>query len=651
MHYFFEDLTGIAAATLLSVVLLVMPGFGIAELMTRAGLIRGEGTRRTCWALALAPTFLPAVDALVLRWLGFPAALLLHAGLAAVGIKPALNAIRRVPPRWWSAIAGCWLLVLWANADFDWNGRLYQSELIVDGVKHAAVIGSLAQFGVPLHDPFFARPGIAGYYYYFYIGPALIHWLAGPLVDSRAAFASGSFVTLLAFPAMLLLLADEAALIRAGARRAFFRVLLFLCCLSGLDLLAGVWIWARTGEVIAQLDWWSEEVRWLLTSILLVPHHMTAVVAVFVGCLVLAGRGHPVLRAGIAGMAFATAFGCSTWIALAAVPILGLWWVYERLATRTTGMWALPLSGVVALVASLPQIADIQSGRAPTGPPLIFYMRPLGPIRVLPQSVTDWIVHLAVTPGGYLVEFGIFALGTIVFLARGGVAASRSTPIGRLLLVAAPVALLLVTFVRSSVLYNDFGWRSVWFAQVPAMLWTASVLSSRPSLIRTPAWAAAMTLGLAASLWDVTGLRLIRPYYFLTFANAHPDVDFDSRGAYRWIDRNAPAGVLVQHNPEAASRALDFGLYSDRPVAVADGEARLFGAPQAAVEHRLALLAPIFERAMPASELRQRAAVAGIGGILLTSADPLWRSAGGPPSDWTCDYRSAHSCVMLLEKR
>lgn len=652
MHYFFEDLTGLAAATPLALLLLVMPGFGIAALLGRAGLIPRAGSKHACWGLVLGAALLPAVDALLVRWLGFGAMLALHLGLAGLGARPAWEAVRKVPPRWWLAIAFCWAAVAWANVDFDWNGQLYQSAFVIDTVKHAAVVGSLATHGIPLRDPFFARPGGAGYYYYFYLGPALIHWLGRPLIDSRAAFAAGTLAILLAFPAMLLLVADAAALIGDGARRRFFRILPLLCCVSGFDLLPGAWMWATSGHALAQLDWWSEEVRWALTSILLVPHHITAVIALFAGCLLLA-RGSPFpLAAAIAGLAFATAFGCSTWIAIAAVPILALWWLCERARTGTANLWALPLSGIVALVVSLPQIFDIGVGRAPSGPPLVFAMRPLGPVRVLPHTLGEWIGRLAVTPGGYLIEFGIFALGTIVFLKRGRLADSRATPIGRLLLVSAPVALLLVTFVRSSVLLNDFGWRGVWLAQVPAMLWTASVLSEpRRELTSSPVWAAAFALGLAATLWDMAGMRLIRPYYPLDFVNQYPEVDYDLRGAYRWIDGTLPGGVIVQHNPAADPRAFDFGLYSDRPVALADGEARLFGADQKAVETRMSLLAPIFVRSLPPPELRARAAAAGVGGVLLTNADPLWRRSGGAPGGWTCAYRSAHSCVMLLEKR
>lgn len=653
MHYFFEDLLGLAAATPLAALLILMPGFGIARLLSRAGVARADDPLFACWGLVLGPALLPAADALLLRWAGFPTAIVLHLALAVYGAQRALDALRRVRGWWWAAIAFCWLIAAWGNVDFDWSGRLYQPVTINDGVKHAAVVAALVRDGVPFHDPFFARPGIAGYYYYFYIAPALIHWIGRPLIDARMAFTAATFATMIGFPALMMLVADAAGLIGQGSRRRYLRILLLLCCLSGLDLLPGLWIFFRTGDAYAQLDWWSEEVRWVLTSLLWVPHHIAAVIAVFAGCLILAcaERDRILVRAAAAGLAFATAFGCSSWIAIAALPILALWWLWERVKVRSAGMWTLPLAGVAALLLSLPQIADIRAGRTLTGFPLGFYMRPVGPVRVLPHGAGQWIVHLAVTPGGYLIEFGIFALGSIVFLARGRLAESGATPIGRLLLVSAPVSLLTVTFVRSVVMYNDFGWRSVWFAELPALLWTASVLSARPQLLRkSPLWSAAFALGLAAVAWDLAGMRLIRPYFYSNYVNADPAVDYDMRGAYAWVDRTLPAGMLVQHNPMQAYRALDFGLYSDRPVAVADREAQLFGANYDDVQARLDDLTPIFEREMPLAEVRSRAASSGVGAVVLTSADPLWQSLGGPPHEWTCDHRSAQTCVMIVEK-
>jgi hypothetical protein len=651
MHYFFEDLLGLAAATPLAALLLVMPGFGIAALLARAGLLHPQGWKRACWGLLLAPALLPAIDALLVRWLGFGAMLALHLGLAAVGVRPAWDAVRKVPPRWWSAIAFCWVAVAWANVDFDWNGRLYQSAFVIDTVKHAAVVGSLATHGIPLRDPFFARSGAAGYYYYFYLGPALIHWLGRPLIDSRAAFAAGTLAILLAFPAMLLLVADAAALIGEGARRRFLRILLLLCCVSGFDLLPGLWFWARTGHALSDLDWWSEEVRWALSSLLFQPHHMTAVIAVLTGCLIVAGPGRPARRALVAGLAFGTAFGCSVWVAVGAAPILVLWWVYERVRGSPESPWALPLSGVAALLLSLRQIADIAAGRAASGPPLAFALRTVGPAPTLPHSPGEWILHLAVLPGAYLIEFGIFALGSIFLLTRGRLAESRATPVGRFLLVSAPVTLILVTFVRSAVMYNDFGWRAIWLAQVPALLWTASVLTAQRELLpKSTVWTGALALGLVAAVWDMAGMRIPFADRSRSYVNNRPDMDYDLRGAYRWADEKFPPQVIVQHNPTGNVRAMDFGLYSDRGVAVADGDARLFGASQAAVEARISLLEPIFNRDLPTAELRQRAALAGVGAILLTSVDPLWRARGGPPPGWTCQHRSAHSCLMFLGK-
>jgi hypothetical protein len=324
-----------------------------------------------------------------------------------------------------------------------------------------------------------------------------------------------------------------------------------------------------------------------------------------------------------------------------------MWWIFDRIKRRP-GSGTLPLSGGVALLLSAPQISDIFVGRSVSGPPLSFYLRPWGPVKVMPHSVTEWIIYLAGTPGGFLIEFGIFAIGSALFLLRGQLAMTRSTPIGRLLLVGAPLALIMVTFLHSTVLNNDFGWRAVWLAQVPALLWTASILSTQ-QLRTSPGLSTMLALGLAATIWDIAGMRLIRPYFILDYINANPDVDFDLRGAYAWADRNLASGVLLQHNPTRAYRALDWGLYSDRRVAVSDAEGRLFGADQKAVAERLALVGPMFARAMTAKKLEQRSSAAGVGALVLTSADPLWRGAGGPPENWKCQYRTKHSCVMLME--
>jgi hypothetical protein len=583
-----------------------------------------------------------------------PSVLVVHAALAVIGARPFWDTLRRIPGRWWLALLGCWLAVAWSNVDFDWNQRLNQPLTVLDSVKHAAVVSALANGGLPMSDPFFMRPGIAGYYYYFYLDPALVHWLGGPLVDSRAAFSAGSFIILLAFPAMLMLVAEAAALIPEHRRTRFFAIVALLCCVSGLDLLPGLLTKAASGTTLPQLDWWGEEIRWVLTSILWVPHHITAVLAVFAACLILVeGRSLPFARAAIAGLAFATAFGSSVWVAVAAAPMLALWWVMGLNKPNNPAPWLLPVGGAIAAVLLVPQFLDLLAGRAPGFPPLGFYMRNPGAVPRFPHSFVEALTWLALDPAAYFIDFGLFAIGAIAFLRSDRLAASRSTAMGEMLLLGTPLALLIVTFIRSTVIFNDFGWRAIWFAQIPALLWTASVLSShgRPRLHAKPAWAVALALGLVATSWDLIGMRLIRPPEFkipMAYINANPQVDYDLRGAYAWVDRTLPANLAVQHNP-TMNRAFDFGLYSDRRVALADRQAQLFGADPAGVDERFALLMPIYQRPMPADQLRRRAESVGVGAIVLTSADPLWQAAGGPPRGWTCRYRSLHACVMLLE--
>jgi hypothetical protein len=61
------------------------------------------------------------------------------------------------------------------------------------------------------------------------------------------------------------------------------------------------------------------------------------------------------------------------------------------------------------------------------------------------------------------------------------------------------------------------------------------------------------------------------------------------------------------------------------------------------------MLKPIYFQPLPLPNVRQRALATGVGAVLLTSAEPLWQKASGPPRNWSCAYRSPHSCVMLVE--
>ncbi len=641
MSFLIEDLLWFGAASFVALPLLLLPGFGLVRLLA-ARPLRIDLGGDPCWALALGPAILAAIDALVIRWLGISIAILLHLALAIAGWRAAWDAIGAAP-RWLWALAGVWwVLVAWTYADTGDPGALHQSLTVLDLVKHAAVVAAIADHGLPLIDPFVARDTAAGYYHYFYLGPALIDWLTGSGHDARPAFMAAVWANGASFLAMAMLVARRAGLVGANPHR-FAAILIALCFLSGLDLLPVALLWQQFGVLLAQPDWWADEVRWASSSLLWVPHHLAALAAAIVAALLIVDppgeRRWP--AALLAGVALASCFGMSAWIAVAMAMALAPWWLVAA-ARRSPAAIALPIAGAVALLMALPQFHDL-AGRASDGFPLAFGLRqPITAVEVGP------IAAILLMPLSLGVEFGLFALGSWGWWRSR---ARPDTPMARFLPVMAVVGLIAATCLRSTVINNDFGWRAAWLVELPALLWTAAWIARGVPVQLRAAVLLLGALGLGTSLYDAIGVRFIRPPQFVTtfpYINAHPAIDAEQRLAWRWIDAHLPQGAVVQPNPATGQRVFDFGLYGRRRVAVADAEAQLFGSGRALVRQRIATIAPVFTAPLPLAEVRARTAAIGADTLLLTAADPIWQQSGGPPADWRCAWRSAHVCVARM---
>ena len=639
MTFLLADLAAFALATLAAIVLLVLPGFGLLRLVTRFGL-PGVEADRGWWGLVLGIAVLPAIDALLVRFGGIPVTIALHLLLALAGTKDALGAVRATPIWAWAVAALWWGIVAYGLADFGDARGVNQPLTVLDTVKHAAVIASISAHGLPLVDPFFARDTAAGYYHYFYIGPALIDWITGAS-DARPAFMAGSWSAGLSFFGMAMLIARRAGLI-VGPSGRYAAMLALLFCISGLDILPAIGVWLRYGVVLGQLDWWAQEVRWAAVSLVWVPHHLSALTAAMVGCLLLsdAPRDRHLLAATLAGTAFASAFGMSVWVALALAPALLAWWVTAAWR-REPLIAALPLAAVAAALWSIPQFADLLHGRAPGPFPLALTIRSFGG-----GWPTTWWLDLALMPLSFAIEFGLFAYGSWRWWKAGP--RGEATAITRLLPILAISGLLCAAFLRSTLINNDFGWRAIWLAQLPALLWTCAWLAKGAGRHVRTAVALLGGLGLMATLVDGVGLRFIRPPAVpttLEYINRHTRVDAQLRLAYHWAKAHLPPDTVIQHDPALDERVFDFGLYSRQRPAVADGEAKLFGADPAAVTARIVTIAPAFTHPESVATTRQRLSAIGADTILLTSRDPLWQRVGGPPPQWACLYRTASVCI------
>ncbi len=643
MTFLFADLADFALATLVAILLLILPGFGLLRLLERVGIIDSDEVFG-CWGLVLGMAILPAIDALLVRFGGIPSALLLHMILAGLGYGAAMGAAKRLPASGWIVAALWWVIVSYGLADFGDAGGANQPLTVLDTVKHAAVVASISAHGLPLVDPFFARDTPAGYYHYFYIGPALIDWLIGA-ADARPAFMAGAWYAGFALFSMLLLVARRAGLVETVTPR-FAIIVASLLCISGLDLLPALAIWLRYDIVLGQLDWWADEVRWGVGSLWWVPHHVSALVAGLGACLLLveAGSKHKVLTTLVVGIMLASSFGMSIWVAIALAAALAFWWVTRLLELPRASM-ALPFAAIPAVLIALPQFIDLFQGRVAAGIPLMLRPRPFGN-----GWETGLFQDLALMPLSLVLEFGLFAYGSWRWHRAVPMGQSR---VGLLLPVLAVTGLICACFIRSTVINNDFAWRAMLLAQLPAMLWTGAWLA-RGGLRKGEKTAALFlgALGLLTMLADATGLRAVREPDMrttLAFTNRHPEMDAELRLAYHWANSQLPLNAVIQHNPAIDERSIDFGLYGRHRTGVADGVAQLFGADPAEVTRRVATIRPAFETAEPLTVTRARLAAIGADTILLTSRDPLWRKLGGPPVDWSCAYRSEAVCIATWQ--
>ncbi len=510
---------------------------------------------------------------------------------------------------------------------------------------------------MPLRDTFFARAQPAGYYFYFYCLPAEIRWIAGDLISARLAFASAAFWAGLALPAIIWRVGADTGLIAKGHERRFLLAGIFLCFIAGADLPLLLIEHFIAGFVLPQVELWSEEVRFALTSMIWVPHHITALIACWTGATLLCRRQTKLARADLvpivaAGLCFGSTFGMSLWIALTAAPIFAVWALLRLWRGDRATALAVIGAGLVAAIVCLPQIADILRGRSDQAFPIGLTVRSFAFWWIDPNhpSALLALILLVLLPVGYAVQFGAFAVGGILFLRSHPREFRQTDALRSLLVISAIVSFLVASFFQSTIINNDLGWRSIWFAQFTAILWTASVIHTRPTFFMKQAgFRALLLLGIVGNVWDVAGFRFIRPPYFQTpgiTPNTEPTTDFAEREAYEWAARHLDGNAVIQHNAGAHRRAFNFGLYGRNRPAVADRYAILFGAGPQEVGDRLQALQPIFDVPLPVPEMQKRAREQGVDYLLLADSDPAWKRQVTPSFLSSCIYRNRHSCLL-----
>jgi hypothetical protein len=654
------DMAQSLAAVALCGLVVVLPGFALAGGAGVLGFWRRPVGSQVQLSLIAAFAVLPGLDSVVARLAGLTPALLLNLALAVGGVivLVRIEAMSRAAGSGWSrgvaaAVIGlaAWTLVVsYAYVDFDWGGRLYPTIIVTDMVKHAATIQAIVDTGAPPVDPFFARATPSGYYYFFYTLGALVERLGSGLVDARAAFAGTTVWTGAAVFALAAELLSRSGYPGGTDRRRLSPILLALLLVSGLDflpicLLGASGLWAPT------LGAWNEEVTPWLQSLLWVPHHVTAMVALWFGLLMLDAAISPhgakierrqlALALIFAALAFVSSLGASIWVTLAGVFTIGLWLLVLTVERRWRGSAIVLAAGLLTVMLAAPHLHDLMMDRQDQRFPIAVTIRAFKMFDVLVKA--RWIKAVGrsvLLPLNYGLEFGVMALGAVLFLvrAKSGELWREANGVAKLLILSAAAGLILGTFLKSTIIFNDLGWRVMLFPQMTFLIWTSLALRDqidRP--VRRPrdkvivtSWAFLMLVGYMTTLYALFGLRfytVLKTPCSIRCSAADPAIHHQLHDAYRWLARHTPPAEVVQQRP-GPYRVFDFGLYGRNRVGVADDEAMLFGASKAVVEARVAVLTPIFTTPMSAHAAASAAKSQGVDILIAKATDPAWAARG-----------------------
>ena len=685
MNYSLQDIVGLITATALGVPVLLLPGFAIAYAVDFCGFRKVDPARRLLTAVLVATAIVPVIAALSARMAGVGAAVAVTLVLAMLGALLARRQPRPAISRAAWTVSAIWFVVVAATwIDIDTGQHLHVSLLVVDMVKHAATVRVISDTGmVPPADVFYLRDQASSYYYYYFLVSAMIERLGFGLVDARMAVAGQLVWTGIAVLALAALLFEHTRSHRRQNDRAPtiaapLGLLSFLFCVGGLQLLFVLLRLVINGQRLPQVTAaLGEPVTPFMPALLWVPHHVSGVLAAWCAFLALiqampvAGVPAPMgetLRRNWALMAFAaaalaSAAGLTIWVTLGAVATAAVWAAILVLERRWTAFALLAATGLGALCLSAPDLLDMVHNRHGQQAALGMFVRPMALTELI-----SWVVRLfagdgalavlehplyssmqiALNPFSYFVEAGVFFVGAVAFWrARhaGGTWFRGETD--RLLFVSAVVTLVLSTFIQSTVLNNDFGWRVPMYWQLAAFVWTAYVLLPlwQRTLQRFAArdsWTAAtgslrqiptsialiLALGVSAVAYDIVGMRLypVLGTDDLRQTEFDTDVIHDLRTAHTWLGRNVSPQAITQHNPEG-HRALGFGLYGHQQVAFADKHnGTIFGASREMVRARFDVLAPVFAGTLDVTEVKARLVSEKVDYVIVTSLDKPWQS-------------------------
>jgi len=686
------DALGCMRAVAAFAAVLLAPGYCLAWACDLLGFRRRAAGERLAWCVVLSFGAVP-LGAVMLGKYGSLLAVCWATGACAAGMAGLAGWeawTRRAESKGLSragaigaAAATAWALFVVAElVDVGVGSHLYMSVTVFDHALRTAFVNAVMRTGVPPANPLY-WPGHAApmrYYYFWYVVTAAAAKLAG--ATARQAMIASVVWAGFGLAAVLGLycrnfLGGDSAEGRDIRRWPRIGLALALLAVTGLDVLPAIAKTIARLPTDADMEWWSpDQVASWMDSLLWVPHHVAGLVCCLLGFLLVwmaKGRsvGERVVCAVLAGLSFASAFGLSTWVALAFALVMLLWmgWVlvWEQASRARVPM--LLGAGLVAALALLPYLTELRSeasgssaamaaqpgsAGAASGPAhlLRFGVRHMiDPDAMLGvpgfarlahahPGLEDAVAGLILLLPGYFLELGFYGIVLGFALREQSRRGERLDEAERTALALAVAGLLAATFLRSTVVVNnDFGIRSMLIAQfflvLLAVRWCEGGLGEFRRWARRAAWAM-LAIGVAGTVYQAVELRIYLP---VQERLGRPEIAGLSQRAMalrtglRVMDAKLPKRAVVQFNVEQPGEYFSYAeiMQTGRQMAVGLPDCpAAFGGEVSRCEEMEAGAAWLFSPWLTAQNARAGCDALGVSYLIATRWDAVWSN----PSGW-----------------
>ena len=314
---------------------------------------------------------------------------------------------------------------------------------------------------------------------------------------------------------------------------------------------------------------WDEQVTSWFNSVMWVPHHVSALCAALVGFIALTARGRATAaRVLLAALAFASMVGQSAYVAMPAALGAALLARLAAVAAPLRHAARLCVAGLGALALAAPWLSTLLPRFGGDGPsPIGFHLRGPEWIDIVAGSEQAGALYRGLCHADVLSHrLRRVRARRLSVLAQGGATRRRERIGAGCCCCLTAASFLIGSLLRSTILFNDLGWRVMLFAQFAALMWTAA--AARQGLLfrggMRYAAGGGLALGYAALVVAMIQLRSFFPYDHMRATLARRDGRLEL--ARSRICRMAPSCSPAR----STSRAYGYGLYGRFPVALAD---------------------------------------------------------------------------------